>query len=151
MATPNSNPNKTIKRIEGIIATIAINKLLENAPYRPKDKMYANIFPAIILAPKRIPKETALAKQDILSIKTNNGTKGKGVPPGTKKENHLILWIERPKKVTPKKIVTLINIVKMTLVNIEKEQGMFPIKLAMKMKENRDKIKGIYCVCASPI
>ena len=74
------------------------------------------LFPATKLANNRTPNETDLAKYEIVSIKTKSGTKPKGVPPGTKNENHRALCIYRPKIVTEIKMATLINIVTTALV-----------------------------------
>ena len=44
----------------------------------------------MILANNRTPNDTALAKYDTNSIKTNRGTKPNGVPAGIKNEKNLI-------------------------------------------------------------
>ena len=61
--------------------------------------------PATTLANNLIPNEKALAKYETNSIKTNKGTKAKGVPEGTKYEKNFILCIDNPKIVTPINIV----------------------------------------------
>jgi len=65
------------------------------------------VWPATIFANNRTPNDTALAKYDTNSIKTNKGTNAKGVPAGTKKEKNLIPCIDKAKIVTPIKIVKL--------------------------------------------
>jgi hypothetical protein len=69
--------------------------------------IFNNVCPAVILANSLTPKETALAKYETNSIKTNKGTKAKGVPEGIKKEKNLIPCIDKAKIVTPIKIVKL--------------------------------------------
>ena len=56
----------------------------ENSWYNKVDKIFNHVCPATKLANNRIPKEKALAKYEINSINTNNGTKPRGVPEGMK-------------------------------------------------------------------
>ena len=89
-----------------------------------------------MLANNRIPKEKALAKYDTNSINTNKGTKASGVPDGTKKLKNLVLCIDKPKIVTPIRIVKdkpIETIIEEVTVN---EYGTLPTKLAIKIKKN---------------
>jgi len=97
---------------------IAIIKLLLNIWYKKVDNIFNNEWPATILANNLIPNDKALAKYDTVSIKTNNGTKAKGVPEGTKYEKKCNLWIYNPSIVTPVNIVNDNPIVTITEVVI---------------------------------
>jgi hypothetical protein len=79
---------------------------VNNLAKRP-ESIFSNECPATRLANNLTPKEKALAIYEINSIKTNKGTKAKGVPAGTKKEKKCNLCLANPKIVTPINIVTL--------------------------------------------
>lgn len=96
-----------MNRANGINVTKKRIKLLVNNLDSKPERIFSSAWPAVKLANSRTPKENALAIYEINSIRTNKGTKAKGVPPGTKKEKNLILWIYKPKIVTPIKIVRL--------------------------------------------
>ena len=62
-----------------------------------------------------------------------------------------ILWIDKPKIVTPIKIVKLNpseTIIDVVIVN---EYGTFPVKLAIKTKKNSEYIRGKYTSLLLPI
>ena len=105
--TAISNPIRAKKIAKGIKVNTATIKLPENNLYKYVDKIFNRVWPATMLANNRTPNETALAKYDTTSIKTNNGTNAKGVPAGTKKEKNLIPCIDKANIVTPIKIVKL--------------------------------------------
>jgi hypothetical protein len=62
-----------------------------------------------MLALKRKPKLTFLAKYEINSIKTNKGSKPNGHPAGTNKEKNSKPCLCRPSIVAPRTIVKLIE------------------------------------------
>lgn len=136
--TATSNPIIPKKITKGINVTAKINKLVVNNLNKNEDKIANNVWPATILAKSRNPKETALAKYDTNSIKTNKGTKPSGVPAGTKYEKNLIPWSLTAKIVTPKKIVT--DNPKQTITELvtAKLYATLEIKLEIKTKINNE-------------
>jgi hypothetical protein len=69
--------------------------------------------PATTLAPSLNPKDTALDKYEINSIKTNKGKRASGVPAGTNNEKNSNPCFLNPSIVAPKTIVKLIENVNM--------------------------------------
>ena len=69
--------------------------------------IFNNICPAKILAANLSPKDTFLAKYDINSINTNNGTNPRGQPAGTNKEKNFNPCSLKPKTVAPNTTVKL--------------------------------------------
>jgi len=68
--------------------------------------------PETMLAASLKPKDIALDKYEINSIKTRRGSKPSGHPAGTKREKNLAPCFWNPNKVAPKTIVKLIENVK---------------------------------------
>ena len=69
--------------------------------------MFNNMCPLNILAANLNPNETFLAKYDINSINTNNGTNINGQPAGTHKEKNFNPCICNPSIVAPNTTVKL--------------------------------------------
>ena len=93
-----ANGNKPIKKNRiPLVIILQVNPL----------NIDKSMCPEIILAAKRKPKLTFLAKYEINSINTNKGNKLKGQPEGTKKEKNSKPCFWNPNKVAPKTIVKL--------------------------------------------
>ena len=103
--TANSRPIMAKKSANGNSVNTAIKIPWPNNLYKNPDKIANKLWPAVILANNRIPNENALAKYEINSIVTNNGTNANGVPVGTKYAAKCTLWIDKPRIVTPTNIV----------------------------------------------
>ena len=105
--TAISSPHRSTKIANGTRVTKnTIIPLVNNLANNP-DKIFNNECPATKLANNRTPNENALAIYEINSIKTNIGTKAKGVPAGTKNEKKCNLCLAKPNNVTPINIVIL--------------------------------------------
>ena len=136
--TASSKPINAKKIAKGIKVITAIIKLPENNLYKYVDKIFSKVWPATMLANNRTPKDTDRATYEINSIKTNKGTKAKGVPEGTKNEKKCNLWIDKPKIVTPINIVNdnpIETIIDVVIVNV---YGILPTKLEHKINKNKE-------------
>ena len=89
-----------------------------------------------MLALRRRPKLTFLARYEINSIKTNKGSKPKGQPEGTNKEKKARPCFLNPKSVAPNTTVKLIENVKIKCEVEAKLYGTIPIKLFIKINVN---------------
>ena len=90
-----------------MIVRIPTIMLLAKREARNPDSIFISMWPLVVFANSRIPREKARATYDISSIGTSRGTSLRGVPEGTKKEKKWTLWSRRPSIVTPINIVTL--------------------------------------------
>ena len=70
-------------------------------------------WPATMFAANLKPNETFLAKYDINSIKTSNGSNPSGQPEGTKREKNLNPCLLNPNIVAPRTTVKLNEKVRM--------------------------------------
>jgi hypothetical protein len=96
-----SNPIK--KKINPLVIILYVNPL----------KIANRRCPETIFAASLKPKDTALDKYETNSIKTNNGSKPRGQPAGTKSEKNSNPCFWNPSIVAPKTIVKLIENVNM--------------------------------------
>jgi len=103
----NSNPEIAIINARGIIPTKNNKNPDVSMLYAKPDNMFNNKCPAIMLALKRSPKLTFLARYEINSIKTNRGSNPKGQPAGTNKEKNSRRCFCRPIIVAPNTTVKL--------------------------------------------
>jgi hypothetical protein len=107
-------------------------------------KITSKRCPATILAPSLRPKDTALDKYDINSIKTNKGKRASGQPDGTSNEKNSNPCFWNPKIVAPKTILKLKEKVKIKCEVEAKLYGTIPIKLFIRINTNKEYIKGKY-------
>lgn len=140
--TPSSNKIIPKNKPKGISVKKNTIILLVNILNKKLDNIANKAWPAVILLNSRTPREIALEQYDANSIKTNNGTKGKGQPSGTKVPKKLNLWIDIANIVKPKKIITLKPNVSIADVVMAKLYTIFPTKLEIKIKKNNEYIKG---------
>lgn len=75
-------------------------------------KINSSRCPAVTFAASLNPKDIALDKYEVNSIKTRRGRRPSGHPAGTKREKNLAPCFWKPNKVAPKTIVKLIENVK---------------------------------------
>src|SRR5437588_10082386 len=104
--------------------------------------------PLKMLALKRNPKLTFLAKYEINSIKTNKGNNANGQPAGTNKEKNSKPCLLNPNIVAPNTTVKLIENVNTKWLVDAKLYGTIPIKLFININTNNVYMKGKY-ICPS--
>src|ERR1700734_1344061 len=97
-----------------------------------------------MLALKRNPKLTFLAKYEINSIKTNRGNKPKGQPAGTNNEKNSKPCLLNPSIVAPNTTVKLIENVNIKWLVEAKLYGTIPIKLLININMNNVYMNGKY-------
>jgi hypothetical protein len=90
-----NNPNT--KKIKPDVIILYVNPL----------KIFRSICPDRMFAANLRPKDTFLAKYDMNSINTNNGSNPKGQPAGTNKEKNFSPCSLKPNTVAPNTTVKL--------------------------------------------
>ena len=106
-AIPSSNPEKAIINANGN------NPKKKNMNpdvimlYVKPLRIFRSMCPDKILAASLRPRDTFLAKYDMNSINTNNGSNANGQPAGTKSEKNLTPCLLSPSIVAPNTIVKL--------------------------------------------
>ena len=95
-----------------------------------------------MLAANLKPNDTFLAKYEITSIKTNNGTNIKGQPAGANNEKNFNPCLANPNIVAPNTILKLRAKVSAKWLVVAKLYGTIPMKLFTNMKINNVYING---------
>jgi len=90
-----------------------------------------------MLAANLKPKEIFLARYDINSISTNNGSKGNGQPAGTNSEKNSKPCFWNPNIVAPNTIVKLREKVNTKWLVEAKLYGTIPIRLFINITMNK--------------
>lgn len=108
-------------------------------------------WPDKILAPRRKPKDIALDEYDNASIRTNTGTRGKGVPLGTNRPKNPHPCKYNPNITLPNHNAKLNDTIATNCADIANEYGIIDIRLAINIKLNIVNINGKYTPPARPI